>query len=248
MEKVSFMKAAQQLGVSVADIEKMIGDKKLKEVSQGKVSKEAVYALSGLSADGNQTKNRAGRKPNVMTFESAAAFLNTDLTEVKELVESGDLEVCEGTGGVRGPKEAMVKMYKKKMEDREEPVKKMKIRTAQAKPIPGAEIVEQYREVKDVTSETKTESVETEEPSDTDEVKKLDANSPKQVKPESHKSVDKEQKDNGIDREKETHPNKDDSHQHFNLEEIKEAAYISYKMGRLSVYESMSEFKRKVSV
>ena len=120
-EMITAMGAAQRLQVSVAEVEALWKEGELKgkkEFSQLYIEKESLYAYSGLS-EGRQSKKSAGRKPNVMTFEDAAAFLSTDMAGIKQLVEEGELEVVEGVGGVRGPREAMVKMYKKKLEGRE---------------------------------------------------------------------------------------------------------------------------------
>jgi len=292
MEKLSFIGAAQRLGVSVEEVKKMIEEKKLKEVGRGKVSKEAVYALSGLNATGKQTKRSPGRKPNVMTFEAAADYLCMHVADIKELVESGDIEVVEGTGGVRGPRESMVKMYGKKIEGRDETVSPPQMRTAKAGPIPEVrreeeDNIDDYIPLlggEDADTETEEKSTEIEEPAGTDDIPASGSSvsaedmeveyaaDPTAQEEEHKKEAKKDTEDKGETDFKETSMNLDEimksifpgiqrldpdmmksiakqcecDKPQFSRKDMKEVADVAYMKGKLSVYESMSEFKRKV--
>ena len=230
MEKISFISAAQRRGCSVEEIKQLVKDKKLKEVSPGKVDKEALLALSGISPTGNQTKKSASKKPNVMTFEATAAYLNTDIAGVKELIEEGVLEVAEGVGGVKGPKEAQVKMYKKKLEGREASAKK---KDEEAMKPRNSTKDKKGRNEEDETipllDEEKGE--EAPKPFDLDEtMKKLF---------EGVQLLPKEVREAALGKCKKCEVK-------YNAHDLKEVADVAYKMGKLAVYESMSEFKRKV--
>jgi len=122
METLSYIGAAQRLGVTVDEIKNLIKTKQLKEVETGRICKDSLYAYSGINPNGRQTESRRGRKPAVMSIEDAAEFLSVSVADIKQLVEEGELEIVEGAKGVRGVREAMVKMYKKKMDGREEKV------------------------------------------------------------------------------------------------------------------------------
>ena len=122
IETVSFIAAAQRLGTSVEAVAELVRDGKLKQVKPGRITLESVYAYSGLNPDGNQTKKSPGRKPNVVDIKDAAVLLSVSESEIKRLVEAGELEICEGANGKRGVRESLLKMYKKKIEDREEAV------------------------------------------------------------------------------------------------------------------------------
>ena len=121
-ETVSFIGAAQRLGTSAEAVAELVRDGKLKQIKPGRITLESVYAYSGLNPSGNQTKKSQSRKPNVVDIKDAAALLRVDVAEIKRLVEAGELEICEGAKGTRGVREAMLKMYKKKIDDREEAV------------------------------------------------------------------------------------------------------------------------------
>ena len=122
-ETVGFIGAAQRLGVSKEEVEKLVKEKKIKEVSRGRISLESLYAYSGFKAGAKQTSGGgAGRRPNVMSFDEAAKYLGVSMGELKVVIDRGDIEVADGAKGVRGPREAMVKMYKKKMDSREKAV------------------------------------------------------------------------------------------------------------------------------
>jgi len=237
METVSYIKAAQQLGVSVEAIHKMIKAKQLKEVSEGRVSKDAVYALSGLSPNGKQTKKQgAGRKPNVMSLEGAAAYLGIDPVELQQLVDGDEIDAAEGPGGLMGVKEAMVKMYKKKLDGREEKtLNGAKMRTAKAQPLP---------EAKTVGKETKEEEPKKATPKK-EEVKKEDEGKHDFNLAEVMKTLfpgvqllANEIREAGL-RERASTEAK------YSKEDMKEVAEFAYMKGKLAVYESMGEFKRK---
>ncbi len=290
---ITAMSAAQRLKLSVAEVEALweAGELKgKKEFSQLYVEKESVYAYSGLK-EGKQSKKGAGRKPNVMTFEATATYLNTDIAGVKKLVEGGVFEVVEGAGGVRGPKEAQVKMYKKELE---------KLDTFKGE-LGGSEVAEEETEEKSVNNENKdakrkdndtsaamadddTDESKASQPKEPSETRQTDTRatkgatttedetkSPKDesIIPPEGKSAD-ESNGSGdkisLDKEmsldnvmKELFPGiqrldkqlRDKAlgkckkcEVKYNEHDMKEVADISYKMGKLAVYESLSEFKR----
>ncbi|MCF6207607.1 MAG: hypothetical protein L3J47_12080, partial [Sulfurovum sp.] len=122
METLSYIGAAQRLGKTVEEVKDLVKTKQLKESEPGRIIKASVYAFSGISPEGRQTKKTPGRKPAVVNIKDAAALLRVDVAEIKRLVEEGTLEIVEGAGGKRGVREATLKMYKKKIDDREERV------------------------------------------------------------------------------------------------------------------------------
>ncbi len=164
-ELLSFIGAAQRLGVTVAEVRELVSNKKLKEIEKGKVSKNAVYKLSGLVSEGSQTKTVKDKKPKEVTQKKA--------TSKKEM---------------------------------------SKVRSAKAGPVPEATIINE-----DELEEPKKETV----PFDLDLID--------EVAEDLHEECEREELP-------------------FTREEIRDALDVAFLRGKLSVYESMSKFERKVSV
>jgi len=199
-EWISKIAVASRLGESVETVEKLIKEKKLKtRKEQGKVmvSKESVYEYSGLSYSGHQTN--IGEKPNIITYEEAKEILKVDNEILQGLIRSGVLEKGKIDGRAFGVSERSVKQCKERSEEAKTP----KMRTAMAKPIPGA--------MPGVEESTNHLTNGTEVPAP-DRANGTEVPAPEET---------------------------------FSHAEMIEVADISYKLGRLSVYENMSEFKRK---
>ncbi len=220
MEKLSFIGAAQRLGVSVEEIEKMIKEKRLEEVSRGKVSKEAVYALSGLSSTAKQTKKKAGRKPNTLRYKETKEILGIDDEGLAGLIKNGELEEWEMDDGKFGITERSVKMRKERVENREEPVKKR--RTDKAEPDTEAMVTDNKKESvglednytplegeEDAKTEAEEESVVAEVKRDTDDTQKSgsdlsnDPDVASEKNNEKNKEAGKETVSNSKDKEEE---------------------------------------------
>lgn len=83
METVSFIGAAQRLGITVAEVRVLIQKRRLREVTKGRVSKDAVYRLSGVVADGCQTK-KSKKETTVRRAKAGPIPEATEVTQEKK--------------------------------------------------------------------------------------------------------------------------------------------------------------------
>jgi hypothetical protein len=102
--------------MSEKEVNKLIEDGQLEhktEYGLTTVTKESVYAYTGISTSGNQTKKKGkgGRPPATMSYAEAAEILEEN---IPILVETGELEACDN-----GITKRSVKAYKKKLADAE---------------------------------------------------------------------------------------------------------------------------------
>ena len=246
METLSYIGAAQRLGTTIEEVKVLVKQKKLKEVNPGQISKDSVYAFSGINPSGKQTKGTPGRKPSVMSIDDAADFLSVSIAKIKQLVEEGELEIVEGAKGVRGVREAMVKMYKKKMDGREE-----KVTPDENKEEPKRE---QSVEEVETGEDAPDTGADTERSGSCDEAA---CNDDTEDAGESHKNKENEgfsldalmeELFPGIQRlpdfvRKAALAQKEEKR--YSKDEMREAVDIAYMRGRLSVYDSLHSFERR---
>lgn len=258
-ETVSFIGAAQRLGTSAESVAELVRDGKLKQVKPGRISLDSVYSYSGLNPDGNQTKKSHGRKPNVVDIKDAAALLRVDVAEIKRLVEAGELEICEGAKGTRGVREAMLKMYKKKIDDREEavaPNDDSKKTEAKKESKEERSSEQKLEETKDAAGTADTEDNAEQDTADDEtgcnDEPKADRKSDAPGKQESEEAgtfdIDAVMEElfpgirrlDGFARKAAMAAQK-----RFTRDDMAEAVDIAYMKGRLSVYDSLHSFKRR---
>jgi len=105
-EWISLISAAQRLGCTLEEVERLIKGKKLEsktEYGRTQVTKQSVYDLSGLKNDGRQTAKKRGPKRARLSFQDAAAELGTDAAQIQALADAGKLEYAymdDATDGV----------------------------------------------------------------------------------------------------------------------------------------------------
>ena len=258
IETVSFIAAAQRLGTSAEAVAELVRDGKLKQVKPGRITLESVYAYSGLNPDGHQTKKSPDRKPNVVEIKDAAAMLRVSVSEIKRLAEAGELEICEGANGKRGVREAMLKMYKKKIEDREEAVSPNASDKTEAKEENKEERCSEQKmeETKDAAGASDTAENTKQDAAD-DETGCDDEQKPDRES-DAAGEQEREEKD-GFDLDavmEELFPGirRMDgfarkaamaAQKRFTREDMAEAVDIAFMRGRLSVYDSLQSFERR---
>jgi len=245
-ETVSFIGAAQRLGISAEAVAELVRDGKLKQSKPGRIELDSVYAYSGLKPSGNQTKDKPrGRKPSVVSIEDAAAYLCVDIAEIKRLVEAGELEIVEGAKGVRGVRESMMKMYKKKIEGREERViPKEHNDEANKEEIPNS--VES--EAKDGEEENAPCTEDTASDDKPDIAQDEAACSDTQKEETFDLDAVMEEFFPGIRRLSEFTRKAmlATQQKRYSREDMKEATELAYMKGKLSVYESLMSFERRM--
>lgn len=280
-EWMSKIAAAQRLGISQKEVEKLIQEDQLEhktEYGKVSVSKESVYAYSSLH-EGNQ-KKKSGRKPRVLSIEEACEMLDISITTAQRLVESGKLEAYGD-----GVTERSVKSYKHASLSKPKTAKKVRLdkptmRTAKADQVPGAITLNEEKDVNKKTEEkdTKNENTKEKQADDASAAATPETNTEANGKTEEVKSdIHEDSKDrkstssdkNGEDKDigfnleavmKEFFPGMrllsteireemlkqcDSNKAKYSEKEVKEVTEIAFMRGKLSVYESMDEFKRR---
>ena len=120
VEYISIEGAAQRLGMSTDEVCELIEKRELEHrtyMGVTSVTKESVYAYSGISTSGNQTKKKGkgGRPPATVSYVEAALMLNED---IRSLIGNDDLETYD-TGDDLRITQRSIKAYKKKLADAE---------------------------------------------------------------------------------------------------------------------------------
>ena len=253
IETVSFIAAAQRLGTSAEAVAELVRDGKLKQIKPGRITLESVYAYSGLNPDGNQTKKSPGRKPNVVDIKDAAVLLSVSESEIKRLVEAGELEICEGANGKRGVRESLLKMYKKKIEDREEAVSQHangQNKTKEEGNEQGLEETKDAAGTADTTEDTEQDTADDEAGCNNEPKPDRQSDAADEQESEETGTFDLDavmeelfpgiRRLDGFARKAAMAAQK-----RFTRDDMAEAVDIAFMRGRLSVYDSLQSFKRR---
>lgn len=120
IEYISIKGAAQRLGMTEDEVLDLIRHKKVEykiEYGIAKVTKDSVYAYSGISPTGHQTKKKSkgGRPPATVSYADAAKILEENIST---LVACRLLETYD-TGDELRVTERSIKAYQKKLADME---------------------------------------------------------------------------------------------------------------------------------
>jgi len=252
MEKISFMSAAQRRGCSVADIEKLVKDGELEEVERGKVDKNALLALAGLSGTGNQTKGEKKKTEfssdiETVTKEEAAKRIGKAMGTLYYYLDQGKIESVGKEVSVasidaflkeKGKKRAPgTKKTTAKVKEEEKGTDDNKVLEKKKKPIPevsksytppGQGVVEEKVDEDTIPlNEEKSEAGE--EAFDLDAVMKELFPGMKMISVAMRDAALKAPRCRQC---------------MYTKKEMVEVADMAYVKGKLAVYESMGEFKR----
>ncbi|MDD3452582.1 hypothetical protein [Sulfurimonas sp.] len=204
-EWISLISAAQRLGCTVEEVERLIKGKKLEsktKYGRTQVTKQSVYNLSGLKNGGRQTEKKRGRPKERLSFADAAAELGVDETHTQALVDEGKLEYAV-------------------MDDATDGVTRKSVKSAKGKENPTQE-----------EADFVSYGIKEEPCSGTEE------------KQAGRTDTEREEKSS------EAHECAilliiAQSGGAFSKDDIKEAADIAYRLGKLAVYESLDSFERR---
>lgn len=240
IQTVSYIGAAQRLGISIEKVKELVKSKELKESEPGRVTLESVYAYSGMKLEGRQTVNRRGRKTAVVSHQEAATMLGIDAEVLQDLIRSGELELYNAEITKRSVEKRLKKMeegekcvaHKSKTEDHQSEQTQTNKNTdagikdadATAKGKPEAEGKDQEDQ-----SAPKTDAGE-------EGVSAIDIDAFMQEFFPGIKPLAGSMRKAAI---------KAASQKEYTRSDMREAGAIAYMRGKLSVYESLSEFKRR---
>lgn len=120
IEYISIKGAAQRLGMTEDEVFDLINNKEVEyktEYGITMITKASVYAYSGISPTGNQTKKKSkgGRPPATISFIDAGVTLQED---IRNLIEKDDLETYDNGDELHITKRS-IEAYQKKLADAE---------------------------------------------------------------------------------------------------------------------------------
>lgn len=243
---MSLIAAANKLGIDEAEVRRMMKSGSLevmdREGGLPGVSEESVLEFWG-EVPVVPVKKRAGRKPNIITYDEVKEMLHIDDEALEGLIKVGELKKMEKEPGTMGVTKRSVDVCKKKMGERD-PI----VLEDDYIPLLGEE---------DDKPEAKKESVKVEElPSANETTKPIDNDGDESVKSVEEaietfsiddlmqkffpgiQSLDENMIESMVKKCECDKPQ-------FSRKDMREVADVAYMKGKLAVYESMGEFKRK---
>ena len=245
---ISVLAAAEKINTTQEEVKRLMKSGALEVVDREGglpgVSERSVLDFIG-EARGDVPKRR-GRKPRLLTIEEAAFYLDKEEGEVAALVEKGELSFYEADL----LRESEVKMYKKKIDDREE-------RVAPKTETPDSDAVQEEPSEPalseaDSTDEAKDDPDEACSDQDTEEGKKA---AQRKTNTEG-KNVDSFDLDavmqelfpgiQRIDKARREEMVKMHEEKAYTRMDMKDAVQIAYMRGKLAVYDSLESFERRV--
>ncbi len=244
---MSVLAAAEKINTTQEEVKRLMKSGALEVVDREGglpgVSERSVLDFIG-EARGDVPKKR-GRKPRLWTIEEAAFYLDKEEGEVAVLVEKGELSFYEADL----LRESEVKMYKKKIDDREERVAPKTetpdsdaVQEEPAKPaLLEADSTDKTKDNRDeACSDSKTGKGEKSTAGNTDTKKDIAGFDLDAVMQELFPGIQRMEK---AQREEMVRMHEEKT---YTKMDMRDAVQIAYMRGKLAVYDSLESFERRV--
>jgi len=247
MAVMSVVAAAQKMNTTQEEVKRLMKSGVLEVIEREGglpgVSERSVLDFIGEKR-GDVPEKKPGRKPNLMSIEDACFYLDIEEEELLRLAESGEIEFYDDLN----VKEKTVKMYKKKMDGREERVAP---KTEKEDPVDSEENdtkeLEREADRKDAEMSGK-EGEKIEETGEKTDAKEKTFNMGKDGDEfdidtimkalfPGMKPMNKEKREEALKKHR--------ASRRFTKREMLEVAEWAYMKGRLAVYDGLQTFERR---